>query len=113
VRCSAAWVPAFTSLLLFPHRLHQVADLLAGLEDGFCSGEFVGLGEPEGWGVDESTANEPYDWNSKLIKRFQVTKVQEVDGATTLKEMKIESFNPFDGSRKGRTYMTMDNPVKK
>ena len=56
---------------------------------------------------------EAYDWNSKLIKRFQVTKVQEVDGATTLKEMKIESFNPFDGSRKGRTYMTMDNPTKK
>ena len=56
---------------------------------------------------------EAYDWNSKMIKRFQVTKVQEVDGATTLKEMKIESFNPFDGSRKGRTYMTMDNPVKK
>jgi hypothetical protein len=36
-----------------------------------------------------------------------------VDGATTLKEMKIESFNPFDGARKGRTYMTMENPTKK
>lgn len=56
---------------------------------------------------------EAYDWNSKLIKRFQVTKVQEVDGATTLKEMKIESFNPFDGALKGRTYMKMDNPTKK
>ena len=25
----------------------------------------------------------------------------------------VPVFNPFDGSRKGRTYMTMDNPVKK
>ena len=56
---------------------------------------------------------EAYDFNSKLVKRFQVTKVQKVDDATTLKEMKIETFNPFDGSRKGRTYMTMDTPVKK
>ncbi|MBE7494158.1 MAG: outer membrane lipoprotein-sorting protein [Verrucomicrobiaceae bacterium] len=56
---------------------------------------------------------EAYDFNSKLVKRFQVTKVQKVDGATTLKEMKIETFNPFDGSRKGRTYMTMGDPVRK
>lgn len=35
-------------LLLLPHHLHQITDLLAGLEDSFCSGEFVGLGEPEG-----------------------------------------------------------------
>lgn len=56
---------------------------------------------------------EAFDFNSKVVKRFEVTKVQKVDGATTLKEMKIESFNPLDNSRKGRTYMTLDNPVKK
>ena len=56
---------------------------------------------------------EAFDFNSKVVKRFEVIKVQKVDGATTLKEMKIESFNPFDNSRKGRTYMTLDNPVKK
>lgn len=55
---------------------------------------------------------EAYDWNSKLIKRFQVTKVQEVDGATTLKEMKIETFHPPDGELQGRTYMKMDHPKK-
>jgi hypothetical protein len=36
-----------------------------------------------------------------------------VDGATTLKEMKIETFHPANGARTGRTYMTMDNPTKK
>lgn len=56
---------------------------------------------------------EAFDFNSKVVKRFEVTKVQKVDGATTLKEMKIETFNPLDNSRKGRTYMTLDNPVKK
>lgn len=56
---------------------------------------------------------EAYDWNSKLVKRFEVIKVQKVDGATTLKEMKIETFDPKTGKRTGRTYMTLDDPVKK
>lgn len=56
---------------------------------------------------------EAYDRNSKVIKRYQVTKVQKVDDATVLKELKIESINPFNGEVKGRTYMTMDNPEKK
>jgi hypothetical protein len=38
--------------------------------------------------------------------------VQEVDGATTLKEMKIETFHPPDGELQGRTYMKMDHPKK-
>ena len=56
---------------------------------------------------------EAYDRNSKVVKRYQVTKVQKVDNATVLKELKIESINPFNGEVKGRTYMTMDNPEKK
>jgi len=53
-------------------------------------------------------------WNAlgKMVKRFQVTKVQKVDKATVLKEMRIESFNPANGDRKGRTYMTLDNPER-
>lgn len=56
---------------------------------------------------------EAYDRNSKVVKRYQVTKVQKVDGATTLKELRIESINPLNGDIKGRTYMTLDDPVKK
>ncbi len=56
---------------------------------------------------------EAYDWQSKLVKRFQVTKVQEVDGATTLETMKIETFDPKSGKNTGRTYMQMNNPQKK
>lgn len=56
---------------------------------------------------------EAYDRNSKVVKRYQVTKVQKVDNATVLKELKVETINPFNGEVKARTYMTMDNPEKK
>lgn len=56
---------------------------------------------------------EAYDRNSKVVKRYQVTKVQKVDKATVLKELKIETINPFNGDVKGRTYMIMENPEKK
>lgn len=56
---------------------------------------------------------EAYDRNSKVIKKYQVTKVQKVDNATVLKELRIESINSINGEVKGRTYMTMDNPEKK
>lgn len=55
---------------------------------------------------------EAYNTLSKMVKRFQVNKMQKVDGVTVLKEMKVESFNPLNGDIKGRTYMTMDAPVK-
>jgi hypothetical protein len=54
-----------------------------------------------------------FDRNSKIVKRYQVTKVQKVEGATTLKELRIETLNPFNGEVKGRTYMTLEDPVKK
>jgi len=65
--------------------------------------------EKESGGVAKMEA---YDTRSKMIKRFQVTKIQKVDGATVLKEMRIESFNPLNGSQKGRTYLTLDKPEK-
>lgn len=55
---------------------------------------------------------EAYNFSSKMVKRFQVIKVQKVDGATVVKEIKVESFNPLNGDVKGTTYMTMDKPVK-
>lgn len=54
-----------------------------------------------------------FDRNSKVVKRYQVTKVQTVDKATVLKELKIETVNPATGAVSGRTYMIMENPEKK
>ncbi|MHB1082627.1 MAG: outer membrane lipoprotein-sorting protein [Prosthecobacter sp.] len=53
-----------------------------------------------------------FDRTSKIVKRYQVTKVQKVEGATTLKELRIESINPANGAVIGRTYMKLDDPVK-
>ncbi len=53
-----------------------------------------------------------FNRESKVVKRYQVTKVQKVEGATTLKELRIESINPANGAVIGRTYMTLEDPVK-
>lgn len=55
---------------------------------------------------------EAYNSRSKLVKRFEVTKMWKVGEATALREMRVMSFNALDGSRKGTTYMTMDKPEK-
>lgn len=55
---------------------------------------------------------EAYDLQGKLAKRFEVGKIQKVDGATILKEMKIESYSPGSSKSDGRTYMTLDNPER-
>lgn len=55
---------------------------------------------------------EAYDLQGKLAKRFEVSSVQKVDGATILKEMKVESYSPGSNKSDGRTYMTLDNPQK-
>jgi len=65
--------------------------------------------EKESGGVAKMEA---YNAASKMVKRFQVTKIQKVDGATVLKEMRVESFNGLNEAVKGRTYMTLDKPVK-
>jgi hypothetical protein len=53
-----------------------------------------------------------YDSRSTLVKRFEVTKMWKVGDISSLREMRVQSFNPADGTRKGITYMTMDKPVK-
>lgn len=55
---------------------------------------------------------EAYDLQGKLAKRFEVSSIQKVDGATILKEMKVESYAPGSSKSDGRTYMTLDNPQK-
>jgi hypothetical protein len=54
-----------------------------------------------------------YDRNSKVIKKYNVNSIQKVDDTTVLKELKIETLNPFNGEIKARTYMTLDKPEKK
>lgn len=55
---------------------------------------------------------EAYDKAGKMVKRFEVTKMWKVGEATALREMRVQSFNPANGERKGMTYMTMDKPEK-
>lgn len=65
--------------------------------------------EQESGGVAKMEA---YNKASKMVKRFEVIKIWKVDGATSLREMRVQSFNPLNGDSKGITYMTMDKPEK-
>ena len=51
------------------------------------------------------TQVEGLDWKGKLIKRFKVIHVQEINGKTYLKEVRIEGFDPGDGHNRSRTYL--------
>jgi hypothetical protein len=55
---------------------------------------------------------EAYDFQSNLVKQFQVTQMQKVDGVTLLDTMKIESYDPGTKKTNGRTYMKLDPPVR-
>ncbi len=55
---------------------------------------------------------EAYNPQGRMVKRFQVISVQKHNKATILKEMRVESFNPLNGERKGRTYMKLNAPEK-
>ena len=48
---------------------------------------------------------EAYDWQGKLIKRFEVTNVQKIEGKWYLKEMRIETLNPGSDDARSRTYL--------
>jgi len=53
-----------------------------------------------------------YDRSSKIIKRYEVTKIQKVNGANALKELRVETLDPATGKIQGRTYMKMNTPAK-
>jgi hypothetical protein len=53
-----------------------------------------------------------YDSRSTLVKRFEVTKMWKVDNVSSLREMRVQSFNPADGKRKGITYLTLNKPER-
>lgn len=53
-----------------------------------------------------------YDRSSKIIKRYEVTKMQKVNGTNALKELRVETLDPATGKVQGRTYMKMNTPAK-
>jgi hypothetical protein len=48
---------------------------------------------------------EAYDWNAKLLKRFEVVSGQKIEGRWFLKELRIEELDPGSGKVKTRTYL--------
>ena len=56
---------------------------------------------------------EGFDKNGELIKRFEVISAQKIDGLWTLKEMRIENFDPTTHSVTQRRYLTIHHDVKK
>ena len=55
---------------------------------------------------------EAYDLSSRVIKRYEVTKMQKVNGTNALKELRVETLDPATGKVQGRTYMKMNTPAK-
>jgi hypothetical protein len=52
-----------------------------------------------------------HDVLGKLVKRFQVTKLQRIGELSMVREMRIEAIDAASGKTTGRTYLTLE-PVK-
>jgi len=50
---------------------------------------------------------EGYDWQGKLIKRFEIISAQEVEGKTIFKQLRIERVDPQTGKIVSRTYLEL------
>ena len=48
---------------------------------------------------------EGYDWNAQLAKRFEVVSAQKIDNRWSLKQMRIEEFQPGTNHVQSRTYL--------
>ena len=48
---------------------------------------------------------EGYDWDTKLIKRFEVVSAQKIDGRWFLKQMRVEQFQPGTNHVEARAYL--------
>ncbi|MDQ6623038.1 MAG: outer membrane lipoprotein-sorting protein [Verrucomicrobiota bacterium] len=60
------------------------------------------------WCEQESGAllkMEGYDWNGRLVRRFEVVSAQKIEGRWFLKQMRIERLNPETGKVTARTYL--------
>jgi hypothetical protein len=51
---------------------------------------------------------EGFDWQAKLIKRFEIISGQRVEGKTIFKQIRIEQINPETGKVISRTYLELD-----
>lgn len=51
---------------------------------------------------------EGYDWDGRFVKRFRVVSGQTIRGVWTLKQMRIESFEPGTKNVTSRTYLEID-----
>ena len=48
---------------------------------------------------------EGYDWDAKLIKRFEVVSAQKIEGRWFLKQMRVEQFQPGTTHVEARAYL--------
>jgi negative regulator of sigma E activity len=49
---------------------------------------------------------EGFDWQGRLLRRFEVVSGQRIDGQWMLKQMRIERFSPESSTRAiGRSYL--------
>ena len=48
---------------------------------------------------------EGYDWDGKLIKRFEVVSAQKIDNRWFLKQMRVEELQPGTNKVQSRTYL--------
>ena len=59
--------------------------------------------------VDKASAAlmrmEGYDWDAKLIKRFEVVSAQKIEGRWFLKQMRVEQFQPGTNHVQARAYL--------
>lgn len=52
---------------------------------------------------------EGFDWNGRLVKRFEVVSAQKIEGQWFLKQMRIESLEPGTQHVVDRTYLEIKN----
>jgi len=48
---------------------------------------------------------EGYDWDAKLIKRFEVVSAQKIERRWFLKQMRVEQFQPGTNHVEARSYL--------
>lgn len=46
-----------------------------------------------------------FDWNGRIVKRFEVVSVQQIEGRYFLKQLRIEALQPETGKVQARTYL--------